>query len=121
MQASFKSVLVLEDNPLIAMDQESMLKQFDNPEVFIASSVADAEDILGGNKVDFALLDVELQGETSEAIANRLLSSDVPFAFVSGYDDVGGSDGPFANVPSLLKPLSEDALRDALYALGLLR
>ncbi|MCB1723262.1 MAG: hypothetical protein KDJ39_06160, partial [Gammaproteobacteria bacterium] len=85
-----KSVLVLEDNPLIAMDEEAMLKKFENPNVFVAASVADAETILGGNAVDFALLDVELEGETSEPIASRLLSSKVPFAFVSGYDDAGG-------------------------------
>lgn len=116
-----RSVLVLEDNPLIAMDEEAMMKKFENPNVFVASSVADAEQILGGNTVDFALLDVELEGETSEAIAARLLSNKVPFAFVSGYDDAGGLQGRFSGVPSLLKPLSENALRDALLALGLLR
>ena len=120
MDALLKSVLVLEDNPLIAMDEEAMLKKFENPNVFVAASVADAETILGGNTVDFALLDVELEGETSEPIASRLLSSKVPFAFVSGYDDAGGLHGQFAGIPSLLKPLSENALRDALRAFGLL-
>ena len=116
-----KSVLVLEDNPLIAMDEEAMLKKFENPNVFIAFSVADAENILVGNAVDFALLDVELEGETSEAIATRLHSSKVPFAFVSGYDDAGGLLGCFSGVPSLVKPLSENALRDTLRTYGLVR
>ncbi|MCB1787952.1 MAG: hypothetical protein H6953_13120 [Chromatiaceae bacterium] len=120
MNTAFRSALVLEDNPLIAMDEEAMLKKLDCPEVHVASSVADAESIIGHHAVDFALLDVELDGETSESIASQLLSKKVPFAFVSGYDDACGLHGKFAGIPSLLKPLSDSALQDTLRALGLL-
>ena len=118
MTTNLSSVLILEDNPLIAMDQESMLRKFENLSVYLANSVADAEQVLGNQRVDFALLDVELQGETSEPIASRLQAADIPFAFVSGYDDAGGMSVRFGDIPALLKPLSETALRDALITFG---
>lgn len=115
------TVLVLEDNPLIAMDEEAILRKFEAPDVLVANSVADAELILGNKRIDFALLDIELGDGSSEPIANRLKASSVPFAFVSGYDDAGALGGRFAGIPALLKPLSETALRDTLIAFGLLR
>lgn len=120
MQSILSRVLVLEDNPLIAMDQEAMLRKLSVEKILLATTVADAETLLDDNQVEFALLDVELGGETSEPIAKRLQASEVPFVFVSGYADGAGLGSAFADAPALVKPLSEGALRDTLRGLGLL-
>jgi len=66
---------------------------------------------------DFALLDVGLVREKSFAIAERLETLKIPFAFVTGYGTVGAISGfpaAFANRPRLAKPCSTEALEAVL-------
>lgn len=120
MQPTLNRILVLEDNSLIAMDQEAMLRKLSGAEILVAASVADAQTLLDSKPMAFALLDVDLAGETSEPIAKRLHADEVPFVFISGYEGGGGLGGRFAEAPSLVKPLSEGDLRNAMRDLRLL-
>lgn len=113
-----KSVLIVEDNVLLAMDAESMLRKLGVTVVDSAASVDAAHAVLDDRIPDFALLDVDLAGESSEPIAERLVHAGVPFAFVSGYDDAGGLLHRFGNAVALVKPLQATALRDAMTALN---
>ena len=120
VQPTRNHILVLEDNPLIAMDQEAMLRKLSGADILVAASVAEAQALLDTKRVAFALLDVDLAGETSEPVAKRLHADEVPFVFVSGYEGGGGLGGRFAEAPSLVKPLSEGDLRTAMRDLRLL-
>jgi DNA-binding response OmpR family regulator len=120
VQPTLNRILVLEDNPLIAMDQEAMLRKLSGADILVAASVGDAQALLDRESVEFALLDVDLAGETSEPVAKRLQADKVPFAFVSGYESGGGLGDLFAEAPSLVKPLSEGDLRNAMRGLRLL-
>ena len=65
-------VIVVEDDPIIALDVEDRLRTLGVSVVRIASSVAHALDLISAQPPDFALLDVGLRHETSFAVAEKL-------------------------------------------------
>ena len=65
---------------IIAIDTEENLLALGVGEVILASSNATALAAIDGNLPDFALLDFNLGGETSEPIARTLDGRGVPFA-----------------------------------------
>src|SRR5262249_27452368 len=98
-----KDVLIVEDDPLIALDFEDTLLGLGIPAVRTAGTVATALDMIASRAPDFALLDVGLIREKSFAVAERLTELKIPFAFVTGY----GEDkvpAAFAGRPMLPKP-----------------
>ncbi|MEN3792782.1 response regulator [Fulvimarina sp. MAC3] len=97
-------ILILEDEPLIALDLEDTVREECGADVCLAHTVAEAEEYLGEGGVDFALLDVRLEGkhETSLPIARRLAQAQVPFCFVSSAVDRLPSK--YRKVPHVKKP-----------------
>ena len=63
---------------------------------------------------DAALLDANLNGQSSVELGAKLAEQGVPVAFCTGYDALKGAPPSLANAPVLIKPLSDAALRDAL-------
>lgn len=108
------SVLLVEDNVLIAMDTEETLKTLGVGLVIVASTVSQALAAIERQPPAFALLDVNLGGETSFAVAERLAESKIPFAFVSGYGEQIDFPAAFADAPKICKPHGADALRAVL-------
>jgi CheY-like chemotaxis protein len=106
-------VLIVEDDPIIALDFEDTILSFGVKVVRSASSVAHALMMIDERLPDFALLDVALSREKSFAVAERLELLKIPFAFVTGY---GGDrvDAAFAGWPRLPKPCSSEALLSVL-------
>ncbi|MBV8924669.1 MAG: response regulator [Bradyrhizobium sp.] len=102
-------VLIVEDDPIIALDFEDRILGFGVKTVRCAGGVAQALMMIDQRAPDFALLDVGLVREKSFAVAERLEALKVPFAFVTGY---GGDrvDAAFAERPRLPKPCSSEAL-----------
>ncbi len=107
-------VLIVEDDPIIAIDFEDRLLGFGVKSVRTVGSVAQALSAIAARAPDFALLDVELIRETSFAIAERLIALKVPFVFVTGYGAEARIPPEFASQPRLQKPCSSDALEAAL-------
>lgn len=108
-------VLIVEDDPIIALDFEDTILGFGARSVRTAASVARALDLIAEQTPDFALLDVSLvRGETTVAIAERLDALKVPFVFVTGYGADARLPASLANKPRLTKPCSSEALETAL-------
>jgi CheY-like chemotaxis protein len=107
-------VLIVEDDPIIAIDFEDRLLGFGVTSVRTVGSVMQALDAIARRTPDFALLDVELIRETSFAIAERLIALKVPFVFVTGYGAEARIPPGLAGRPRLQKPCSSDALEAAL-------
>jgi CheY-like chemotaxis protein len=107
-------VLIVEDDPIIALDFEDTILGFGVKTVRTAASVATALDMIADRAPDFALLDVGLVREKSFAIAERLDVLKIPFAFVTGYGADVRLPSAFADRPRLAKPYSSDALRALL-------
>lgn len=62
---------------------------------------------------DLVLLDLNLNGASSEPIADQLVSSGVPLIFVSGYGS-GGLSERYAGTEVIQKPYSDAELANAL-------
>lgn len=107
-------VLIVEDDPIIAIDFEDRLIGFGVTHVRTVGSVTQALDAIAQRIPDFALLDVELIRETSFVIAERLIALKVPFVFVTGYETEARIPPELAGRPRLQKPCSSDALEAAL-------
>jgi CheY-like chemotaxis protein len=111
-------VLIVEDDPIIALDFEDMILGFGVTTARTAGSVARALDMIADRAPDFALLDVSLIREKSFAIAERLEALKIPYIFVTGYGADASIPKAFADKPRLPKPCSSEALRAALQHFG---
>lgn len=108
-----KRILVVEDESIVAMLVEDVLTDLGAAVVGPASRVAEALGLVGAGGVDAALLDVNLAGETTTAVAEELGRRNIPFAFATGYGAAGLPPG-FAGHPVLQKPFLERELHDML-------
>jgi CheY-like chemotaxis protein len=107
-------VLIVEDDPIIALDFEDTLLGFGVKNVRTAGSVARALVMIAERPPDFALLDVSLIREKSFAVAERLEALKIPYAFVTGYGADAKLPAPFMGKPRLPKPSSTEALKALL-------
>jgi DNA-binding NtrC family response regulator len=111
-------VLIVEDDPIIALDFEDTILGFGVKTVRAAGSVTRALKMIDERAPDFALLDVGLIRENSFAIAERLDALGIPFAFVTGYGADVKLPAEFMQKPRLPKPCAADALAAVLKSCG---
>ena len=107
-------VLIVEDDPIIALDVENTILGFGVKVVRTAGNVARALDLIAERAPDLALLDVGLTNEKSLVIAERLEALEIPFVFITGYGAHVRLAAPFDDRPRLTKPYSTDALKALL-------
>lgn len=104
------SVLLVEDNMIIAMDAEDFLGELGAEQVHVASNTSDAIDLAEAHAMTFALLDINLGAETSEPIAAHLSAQGVPFAFATGYGETTRLSETFPTAPIIQKPYDKAAI-----------
>ncbi|MFH1340008.1 MAG: response regulator [Pseudomonadota bacterium] len=112
------NVLIVEDDPIIALDFEDTILGFGVKAVRTAGNVVKALQMIADQAPDFALLDVGLVREKSFAIAERLDELKIPFIFVTGYGVDVRLPAALADKPRLPKPYSSDALKALLLRSG---
>ncbi len=99
-------VLVVEDELLVAIEIQSLLDDLGCEVVGPVATVREALDVIRGQELDGAVLDVNLQGEHAYAAAEALRARSVPFVFVTGYTNLPGPPPPLETAPQLRKPFS---------------
>jgi CheY-like chemotaxis protein len=110
------SVLIVEDQSLIAMDIEETLRRLGVANVRLAANAKSAIDQLSNFTPDVALLDFSLGEGTSEDVADRLSSRGVPFLFATGYGDRAIIPDRFRHVTVIRKPLGQASLANQILA-----
>jgi hypothetical protein len=70
--------------------------------------------LLATEKIDGAVLDVDLAGTKSYPVAEALEAAGVPFLFTTGYDGAEMLPDKFKGAPVLSKPYADAALRRML-------
>ena len=105
-------MLIVEDDPIIALDFEDTILGFGVKTVRTAGTVAKALKMIADRAPDFALLDVGLVREKSFAVAERLDQLKIPF--ISGYGTDVRLPPAFKDTPRLPKPYSTDELQALL-------
>ena len=115
-----RRILVVEDEALVAMLLETMLEDMGFVPVGPVDDIDTALEVLrNDNRLDGALLDVNVAGREVFPVAEALKAKGVPFVFSTGYGE-GGLPDDWRGHPTIQKPFTEDAVRDALFqALGL--
>lgn len=102
-------VLVIEDEPLIAMLLEMAIESFGHAMVGPVARLEDALRITSENGFDCAILDVNIRGGPSYGVADLLIASQRPFLLASGYDD-WSLPPQLRDRPRLMKPYSSQQL-----------
>lgn len=109
--------LIVEDNMIIALDAEELMLEHGMAEVLSAASVTEARKLIeADHRIDVALLDVNLGGETSFPLVELLNSRSIPFVFVTGYGEKIDLPDEAGNALALKKPFASDQLLVALRA-----
>lgn len=106
-------MLVVEDELFVAMLVEDLLGDLGCAIIGPVCSAAEAEAAARAAVFDFALLDVNLDGETSFAAADVLRERRIPFAFVTGYGEQGVRPD-LRDVPVLSKPIDPRRLAQVI-------
>jgi CheY-like chemotaxis protein len=102
-------VLVVEDEPLVALEIAQVLTEAGFDVAGPVGKVAAALDLLKWKGCDAAVLDINLGSETSEPVALELIKSGISFVTLSGYSR-DQHPPVFKNAPALTKPLQLERL-----------
>lgn len=109
-----RSILIVEDEPLIAMMLEDFLESLGHRVVGTVDNVEAALDHVGRGGFDVAIVDVQLRdGEQAWPIADRLVETGTPFVIATG-GHVEPPPEAHADAPVLAKPYTIDAIEPAL-------
>ena len=110
-----RNILIVEDEPLIAMMLEDFLESLGHSIAATCDSVDTAMAEVEKGGFDVAILDVNLKGQNVWPVATRLREQGVPFVIACG----GHVDPPpaeFAAVPLIEKPYTVDRVTPAINA-----
>jgi len=111
---SGRNILIVEDEPLIAMMLEDFLESLGHTVAGTADSVESALDHIEKGGFDVAIVDVQLKdGKQAWPVADRLAETGTPFVIATG-GHVEAPPEQHADAPVLAKPYTIDAIEPAL-------
>ncbi|XDA97091.1 HWE histidine kinase domain-containing protein [Sulfitobacter sp. LCG007] len=111
-------VLVVEDDPIIALDLSAALTELGYQVVSSARSVQSAIASIRESSPQLVVLDLNLAGETSEPVGEMLVERGIPFLQLTGYERDVAPNSVFADRPRIIKPYSMSDLRRELAELS---
>lgn len=103
-------VLIVEDEFLIALDLEDIIRDA-RAEVILVATADEALKEIDRDTVTLAVLDFNLAKGTSQAVAHRLVRDGIPFIFHTALSDLPTA---FPSVPVVSKPTTSQDLIAAL-------
>lgn len=111
MNLSNVSILLLEDQPLVALDIEDYLRDAGVTEIHVISSCSDGQAWLNEHNPDLTILDIHLRDGDCSRIVGTLKTRSLPYIIYSAsdrsqYGDLSG----FANAPWMSKPADPQLL-----------
>lgn len=109
-------ILVVEDEPLIAMDIEERLLAEGADVIGPAANLEAARRLIAETSPDVALLDANLAGVPVDDLAVALRGRGIPFAFATGFGRASLPED-FADIPLLPKPFGSEQLLETVRVL----
>lgn len=110
-------ILVVEDEFLVALALEEALSIFECETVGPVGRMDEALFLARTERLDGAILDVNVHGLRTYPVAEELRARGIPFIFSTGYETL---DPPFADAEKLKKPFDikqlESVIRSAFRA-----
>lgn len=105
-------VLILEDDPLIALDLQAILEGEGHEVVGIFDTMAEAREHLE-DRFDYALLDIDVADGKTFGLAAELLQRRIPFSFVSA-SRPGEVPAFLREATFIPKPFEEERILDSI-------
>ncbi len=109
-------VLVVEDEPLVAMVIEDALEAMGHEVVGPIALLSEAVETATSQAIDCAILDINIRGGLSYPVAEILLQQGRPILFATGYRDWTLPDG-LSSQRFMAKPYSQDILEQEIQLL----
>jgi len=104
-----RRILVVEDEPMIALDLQEALRDVGATVLGPAGTALKAIGVIEAGKIDCALLDIKLGEEDVSAVAMSLERRQIPMVFVTAYEDERIPRG-FETRPIVHKPYNQNTL-----------
>jgi DNA-binding response OmpR family regulator len=102
-------ILLLEDSFFILMELEAALLDA-GAEAVCCRTVGEALSTLDAQPVSAAVLDVQLDRETSESVADRLAHQGIPFLFYTGQQEAAPQHDDWPNCKVISKPAPRETI-----------
>jgi CheY-like chemotaxis protein len=115
---SNRRALVVEDEVLVGMLIEEMLRELGYEIAGLSTHLDQAVTLARTVAFDFALLDINLNGQQSFPVADAVRARGLPLLFATGYGSRIVPE-PYRDAPSLQKPFNLADLKAALQRAGL--
>ena len=107
-------ILIVEDEPIVALNYASILEEAGYDVLGPVGNIKKGIEIVDGERIDGAVLDIDLRGVPVDPIIMALQKNGVPYIFVSAFPALVG---PYKNVVFLEKPCTAAELIKAVNAL----
>jgi CheY-like chemotaxis protein len=108
------NVLIVEDNLIVALEAEDLLRSLGASSLVAVSTIAAAVRVRETTSIDFAVLDINLGFENSFGFAALLRASKTPFLFASGYGEQRNAGESLLMELTVSKPYDREALQNAI-------
>jgi AmiR/NasT family two-component response regulator len=105
-----RKVAIVEDEVLLAMEEREVLEEAGCEVIGPFPTCERALAALDRTRPDAVLLDLNLNGQTTETVARALAERGIPFVVVTGYSRSFLKDPVFQGIPVVAKPFSEYSL-----------
>jgi DNA-binding NtrC family response regulator len=111
--ADDKSILIVEDETLVAWDIEQTLSDNDFPRIMLTRSVSGARELQSiADQIELVILDLKLEDGDGSVLIDEFADLGIAVLVVTGY---GGF--AHAHVPVLYKPFATSALLQSINSL----
>lgn len=104
-----RRVLVVEDDPVVAMVVEDTLRDM-GLDALVNLNLVDALAELDASEFDAALIDMGLRGDNGRPVVLELIERGIPLTVMSGSDQ-SALKAEFPQIRTILKPLNMKALK----------
>jgi len=115
-----KSILIVEDEMITAMDEQQCLEALGYEVIAIVTSGEEAIKKAETEKPDLVLMDITLEGEMDGIEAAWKIRDDfnIPVVFVTAHGDKGIYEAAIGNIPTgyIIKPFDKISLKKNIEA-----
>jgi CheY-like chemotaxis protein len=108
-----RSVLIVEDEGLVALMMEDLVRELGIRDIHICSDVGSALALARTADIDCAVLDLWVRDGSSIQVADLLATRGIPFLFSSG-STADAVEPRHAHRPMLAKPFTDDDFKTFL-------
>ena len=111
-----RTILVVEDSPLVAAAVEEILLELGCEVVGLAGTMADALQHCEQSDFDAAMVDLNIRGSKAFPLLKILAQRQIPFVLVTGYADWSMPE-EWSQAPRMPKPFNKEMVESSLLSL----